>query len=1065
MLPPRADRPAELLDADALSDGQREALAVLEDDGDALVVAAPRSGATSLIVTAAARAVGADDILVLAPTRARSAAIRTALMAAQVAADPTPPVPPLPACATPTAAAFAVVADRSARVGRGDPTLVTGADQDALLEEILRDPALDWPTSLQGAVHELPGFRTEVRDVIARAAERGLGPEDLAELGRRAHRPVWSTTAGVFEAYRDVLALQAATAVDAGPRLDGAGLVDAAVQEIEAGRAPSPDVLLVDDLHDFTRAGVRLIQAHLRAGARALITTSADQATETFRGGMPEAAGLLLESAPRPLHPVTLTEAFDQDGAITVFTDRIRSRLPLHGAPAATRRPRAALPAPEPDEPTEPLPPCAVAAVTAPDADDEARRIATVIRALRGEDGVSLDDMLLICRSGGAADDLAASLIRRGVPVRTDRRATALRDEHAVQSLSAVIRTALNPSALTPDAAAALLRGAFGDADDLQLTTLRRLLLAAADTEDAHSDQLLVRSLTEPGLAVRDEVLAAQPKRRRAWARGALAPLLRVRTMIDAVRDLDSRRILDVLWAAWQASGRAGVWQRAALEDGDEGARMRAAVMNRRLDAMTALFTAGDRYQERQADADIAVFLAHIDDQEVPEDSLSARSALPGRLHITTPAGAADHSADTVIIAGLQEGAWPNVRIRSSVLGAADLALIADRPDLEHADLDLIRSIQRESVLMDELRMMVSAASRARRRLLLTAVDSDSSAPSVLLRLAQEVTAQHGGAAWTQPILTGEDPGPYPDPRRLIASLQRRIATADDDDERDRRLRQLERLITAGIPGADPHTWYHQAPSTRRPVIDDDDRLRLSPSALETAAACIRAHLLEAAADPGTAGPAQLIGTALHALAEAHPTAGPDELVRRLPDHLPRPAADAPWREHADYERAVTMADKLGQYQLAHPDVDAVEQRFDITLGRVDLVGTIDRIEREDGQLRVVDYKTGTAAKSADAAMQDLQLAAYQTALADQPGSAPVAGASLVHIGTATKSAAIRHQAPLRDHGDPDWFRTLVADIDAAVRTLPQMLHRNDHCRLCAVRSSCPLQDDGQQLR
>ena len=150
----------------------------------------------------------------------------------------------------------------------------------------------------------------------------------------------------------------------------------------------------------------------------------------------------------------------------------------------------------------------------------------------------------------------------------------------------------------------------------------------------------------------------------------------------------------------------------------------------------------------------------------------------------------------------------------------------------------------------------------------------------------------------------------------------------------------------------------------------------------------------------------------------------------------------------------------------------AVEAPFEVELGRVRLRGSIDRVEGDATGLRVVDLKTGRSAKTAAQAEQDLQLASYQAAiregaLAEQLGEdAPerLNGAQLVYLGTGGRSAAVRTQTALPRAEDPAWFDELVQQVSTEVSGTRVTARVNSHCTRCAVRSSCPLQPEGDQL-
>src|SRR5699024_10031967 len=214
---------------------------------------------------------------------------------------------------------------------------------------------------------------------------------------------------------------------------------------------------------------------------------------------------------------------------------------------------------------------------------DEARLIGSALRDLHHREQVDYDRMAVVCRSGAAVADLADLLARTGLPVRVPHRPQPLREVPAIADLLSILEIGLAPEGapLEPRRATELLRGPFGDADTLRLRRIRRLLLAAHRAEhpdsDATSEQLLARALVDdeaPGLP------AAEARDR------AAAPVHRVRDMIAAVRAHRDSGAQLVLWHAWDASGLAGGWRRAALGTaGDvDGARARLAAS--RLDAL-----------------------------------------------------------------------------------------------------------------------------------------------------------------------------------------------------------------------------------------------------------------------------------------------------------------------------------------------------------------------------------------------------------------------------------------------------------------------------------------------
>lgn len=1071
-----------LLPPDELDRDQLRALELFRAGRSVLVHGAPRSGRTTAALAAAdmpradpTNTAAGSEVIVLAPRRSLASHLQNILGAHSRAHV---------RVMTPAAFAFALIRDAEVYAGRPEPSLVTGAEQDALLAELI-SARTRWHLKADPAARQLPGFRTQLRETVTRAGDLGLTPRRLAELGELHARPAWVDAADLLEDYLGVLDLESATALDAGRRLDSGSLVRQAARRAESGATSLPRYVIVDDAQDMTSAAVDLLSALVRAGSQVLVTSSPDQAVESFRGGVPHASRRWADSLGGQVDEVTLTASARSDARISHLVSGLRGRLPLAGAPAATRR-RPQTRADTTDDGSaapEPLPAAGVATALAVDDAEQARFIANALRHVHHDGQVPYDEMAVICRSGAAVDRLADHLTRAGLPVRTPRRLGALRDEQVIADLLDLVEIAVSCADSAADGEGAepdpqhalrLLRGPFGDADALRLRRVRRDLLDASrhgapePSRDAQphppadSARLLARALVHeniPGL------LPADHADRRT------APVHRLRAMIRAARRAATDGPAQTLWAAWDAAGLSSGWQRAAVETGTEAQASRARLIGRRLDALTALFAVCERFVERRPQADVQDLIDHVRGQAIPEDTLAPTAQRRGLVDVLTPAQLAGLSRDTVVLAGLQEGAWPNLQIRSSVFGAEQLALAdaAQHP----LSLPEVRAAQRHSVLADELRLAVSAVSRARHRVLVTAVDGVDLSPSALFTAIERAAVQNA-EPWIDPAVLRSDPGPSPDARRLVAALRRTLHTGSEDHARDAAA-QLALLARAGAPGTDPDAWYHQRPSSTDPLRAPAAALRLSPSALDLAHQCPVAWLLERSGGSRAPSPSQAIGTALHALAQQYPHPTPEQipdLLAELHARLRPLRMETTWSGRRTLEQADAAARSLLDHVAATPAPLAVEAPFAIDLDGVHLRGSIDRIDGDAASVRVIDFKTGRRAKSARQAEEDLQLAAYQAAVRDgalddilgDGAGERLSGASLVYVGTGTRTAAVRTQTALPSAEDPDWFDRIVAQVGESLAGAQVQARRCGHCDLCAVRTSCPLQTEGAQL-
>jgi superfamily I DNA/RNA helicase/RecB family exonuclease len=131
------------------------------------------------------------------------------------------------------------------------PTILTAADQFAKVQELLagEDPAL-WPAYRD--LLPLRGFADEVRQLVLRAQEALLAPDDIERAARARDLRGWADLAGFLRRYLEVLDAQGA--------VDFAGLIEQAAVGAELG-PPMFDHLLVDDYQDTTFAAEQLLAA------------------------------------------------------------------------------------------------------------------------------------------------------------------------------------------------------------------------------------------------------------------------------------------------------------------------------------------------------------------------------------------------------------------------------------------------------------------------------------------------------------------------------------------------------------------------------------------------------------------------------------------------------------------------------------------------------------------------------------------------------------------------------------------------------------------------------------
>lgn len=1019
------------------------------------VLGGPGTGKSSLLVEAAVAQIDAgvapESVLLLTGSGRLGMAERSALTTALLRSRPSGPgrvAVSEPLVRTVHGYAYAVLRRAAERAGDAPPRLVTSAEQDAIIRELLAGDLDDgpraaaaWPAQLRPAL-STGGFAIELRNLLARCAERGVEPQELERLGRRCRRPEWTAAGQFARQYEQVMLLRAAVGTAAPeattPALGAAELVGAALEafavdpELLASERGRIRVLLVDDAQQLDPQAARLVRV-LAAGAElALVAGDPNQAVFGFRGGEP--AGLLNGDAPA----VTLTTSHRCAPAVARAVSGIAARLP--GGAAGRRIDGAG---------------AGEGSVTvrlAASAHAEAAAIADALRRAHLVDGVPWSQMAVIVRSvPRAGTRLPRALAAAGVPVAAAATTGPLAEEPAVRALLTVLSAAAD--GLDGARALALLTGPIGRVDPVSLRQLRRTLQRAnPDRPTGDFAELVVEALSgavPPGPQFRS--------------------LRKVRAVLDAAARChdagqDPRY---TLWAAWHRSGLQRHWLSVSERGGPA-----AAQAARDLESVTALFDITDDYVSRTSGASLRGLVEHVAALQLPSAGPEP-IATAEQVRVLSAHAALGHEWDFVVIAGLQDGLWPNTVPRGGVLATQRLL---DELDGVTADASL-----RAPLVAEERRLLVAAMGRARRRLLVTAVDSDTGGADHAAALPSPFF--YDIAQWADEDVDGAALQPVSAPRvlsaaALVGRLRGVVCAPDgavDELARDCAATQLARLAKAGVPGADPVGWHGLTPvSTGEPLGGGDGVVTLTPSTLQTLTDCPLRWLAER---HGGTNPRELrstIGSVVHALI-AEPHRSESELVAELErawQHLP---IEAQWHSHNELARHRAMLEAFiewrSQSRGALTEV-GVEVEIDGTLEtgdgeQVRLRGRVDRLERDAaGRLVIIDVKTGKSPVSKDDAQQHAQLAMYQLAVAEglvvsggdtvEPG-----GARLVYVGkTGAAGAVEREQDPLTAAGGDEWRQVIRRAADATAG--PQFVaRRNDGCTHCPIRPCCPAHTDG----
>lgn len=312
-------------------------------------------------------------------------------------------------------------------------------------------------------------------------------------------------------------------------------------------------------------------------------------------------------------------------------------------------------------------------------AHEEARFIAHQFHSLHLGEGIPYNKMAIILRSPGARTaTLRRTLGALGIPVAQDSNSIPLILQSAISPMILIARIGLVHSderrreILNPENIEALLLSPFAGGDPLTLRRMRYTLLKMRDVEN-------VETLEKPQNTheiLRDLLLT--PMADFDWNEFAAAK--RISDLIAVAVKAANRKAAqseNVLWEIWDNAlsddGRkiSQLWQSAAIE-GDSSA-------DSNLDAVLSLFEAAARHADRYPGASAGAFIKQIESEVIEADTIATRAARTGVVEILTAHSAKGREWDVVAVAGVEEGRWPNLKARGSLLGSERLAEIARR--------------------------------------------------------------------------------------------------------------------------------------------------------------------------------------------------------------------------------------------------------------------------------------------------------------------------------------------------------------------------------------------------
>jgi superfamily I DNA/RNA helicase/RecB family exonuclease len=960
-------------------------------------------------------------------------------------------------------------------------SLETGIGGGALGERI------QWPQDLRAALGTR-GFAEELRTVLARARELGLDPTELARAARKAERGDWYAASAFFEEYLDVLDVQGV--LDYGELVHRAVLL-AGQEDVRRELRHDFRAVFVDEYQDTDPAQVRLLQALAGDGADLVVFGDPDQSIYQFRGA--DVRGILdfPESFRRmdgsPADTAVLRTSRRCGPALLKASRELTRRMPIPLLPVEKVREHRDLEARGPELDGAPVQ-GSVQVFTFPTPSTELDNIVDLVRRAHLEDGIPWDEIAVLVRSATRSiPALRRALIAAGVPVDTSGDELPLAAEPAVAVLLQALRVADNEQALTPEVARSLLSGPLGGMDAFELRKLARALRAEERAANQNAVAPDPREITEgtvngvrPSEVLLREALA-EPARLIAMDEDVARPAYQLGMLLLRTRQIlrGGGSVEQALWELWSSTRWPERLERTAQRGGNTG---RAA--DRDLDAVCVLFDYAARAEDRATGRGVRNFIADLEAQELAGDSMAAQSSRGGAVRLMSAHKSKGLQWRFVIVAGVQDGLWPDLRLRGSLLQAD---LIGRHGLRSPEDIPTAATL-----LAEERRLFYVAVTRARERLVVTAVDSaligDDAAAEAPSRFVYEL---------------GVDVQPLPGLRKralaipaLVADLRRALTDPKSSDQlRQAAAERLARLADAQagdgrplVPSAHPDKWWGLLEQTdsEQPVRDPDKPLLLSASQVAAIDECSLRWFLDHEAAAHEQKTAALgFGNVVHVLADevakGDSPARLDVLMERLDRVWDRLSFEAQWQSPQQKAEARAALERFLAWHVTDRGrlLHSSEQEFDVRIDvggeegtdfQLRIRGSFDRVETDEaGLVYVVDFKTGKNVPSKNEAQEHPQLAVYQLAvregavkgLSNEPG-----GAELVFLREPDSSGMPKtaDQAPPVEPAGQTPIEKKLAKMAARVLDENFAAYGEKQCGTCVFRKCCPKQPEGKQL-
>ena len=1016
-----------------------------------LVLGAAGSGKTRTLVHAVAERLtsGVDPASILVLTFGKRA-VREFREALAALVDSTS----LPTIATFHSLAFTLVMSE----GVGGVSVLSGAEEDARIIEIINgmreDSSESWPPSLVAASRTRV-FAREIRAVIARLKELQMSGADLIRLGEAENRAEWVVAGHIAANESEVSALEGVA--------DYSQLLVRAVELVERSAAlRGIKYLFIDEYQEVGALQRNLTQEIIRVG------NAGTGVTEIIAAGNPNELIFSFRGSESGVMEQFMT---DFRGASRVILDSIWRSSEIIGRAAECVFPRGPVVAYQNF-------PVALESSSARvdrygNRNARAAFIAQQIRSSHIDNGVPWRGMAVIGRATSDLPAITRALARENIPVVVATDDIPLAEEPAVSTLLSLLWAALVPAETDPQSVQDLLTGPFGGLDS---SDIRRLGRALRQGDRTTASAELIRRLIISGNA--SDIPAELGGSGSSLDSDIAARIIRLQGLLRQLREsIESQKpVPEILWLAWTGGDKyAHHWPQRL----QESALRHSASAHHDLDAIMALFDSAERFTARGRNG-LMNFVYGLKEQTLPAEPVSARGLRADAVQVMTVHQSKGQQWQRVWIVGLEEGIWPNLVVRGSVL----------HPD-EITPTGIGSGANPVALMREERNLFYVATTRASESVTFTCIDQGAVGGDQPSRFIGDLI----NAGIPDRTFTG-----YPRSRATWTGLATELRMVLADPDATRELKESAGRILAEMgPAVGPETWWGLLPITEstRPVRPRDLPLHMSGSALDSLINCPLKWFLDKEVKAQVSrGAATAFGSIVHAVAEYVAKGDvPQDLAamqQLITSSWRNVVYESPWQSAAELAQAHQAAARFLRYHqkserlylqaegLLSADIEVVTPSG--VTEKISLTGYVDRIEGDsEGRLVAIDLKNMRNQVSPGKIPENGQLGVYQLLLKErqpqnvQPETLTIESEEILHQDSGTVAAdpigaaliqlrvedktgmpKTQAQVALEYAEDPGWIERKLGEAAEIIRNETFIPIVGEECIFCSYHSVCP---------